>query len=133
MQFNSFIAAAVLAMTANAAVVQRQNPNIVQFSAFREGDCSGSASAGMYIVSQSDKNTCKALAPPAACVGSVRSINVEIQYLYESMERVTNSGKNAVEVYPTPNCSGPSQQISEVACLPIASGLDNLNSYKVSC
>ncbi|KAK6953406.1 hypothetical protein Daesc_005710 [Daldinia eschscholtzii] len=123
MQFNSLIAAAMLAMTANAAVVQRQNPNIVQFSAFREGDCSGSASAGMYIVSQSDKDTCKALAPPAACVGSVRSINVE---MYDA-EGCT------LEVYPTPNCSGPSQQISEVACLPIASGLDNFNSYKVSC
>ncbi|KAI1387099.1 uncharacterized protein F4822DRAFT_273705 [Hypoxylon trugodes] len=123
MQFTTLLAAAVLSMGIEAASVPRQNPNVVQFSGFRESNCSGSSSTGIYVVTKSEVATCRQLAAPAAGVGSVRSANVE---LYDAEGC-------SLEFYPTPDCTGESQDIDKESCLTVSSNTDFFSSFKVTC
>ncbi|OTB04015.1 hypothetical protein M426DRAFT_262507 [Hypoxylon sp. CI-4A] len=123
MQFTTFITAAILAMGSNAAIVRRQDPNLVQFSGWRESECSGNASAGVYIISESQVDTCKQFSPPAVGLGQARSVSVE----------AFNAPGCTLTVYSDNGCYGDSQDIREESCVTVGEGLDYFLSYKVTC
>ncbi|OTA84783.1 hypothetical protein M434DRAFT_36319 [Hypoxylon sp. CO27-5] len=123
MQFTTLIATAILAMGTNAAVVQRGNPNLIQFTGWRESKCSGNASAGEYILLESDINTCKQLAPPAAGLGSVRSVDVH----------VFNAPGCTLTLYYGNGCGGATEIVEAESCVTVDEGFDYFNSYKITC
>ncbi|KAI1452844.1 hypothetical protein F4805DRAFT_479046 [Annulohypoxylon moriforme] len=123
MQYPALIVAAILAMGTDAAAVKRDNPNLVQFSGFRESQCNGNASTGEYIVLESQLDTCNQFAPPAAGVGQVRSVNVEF----------FKNSDCTLTVYYDILCTGDGEDISRESCVTVNDGADYFISYKVTC